>query len=103
MTNYAIAYYVEPQFGSSETGQVYQEQWMAWINNLGDAVVTPAMPLGKAKTLRNDGSIKDEATSERLTGLTVVKADSLDAAVEMAKGCPHLEHGYLDIAEIYEM
>jgi hypothetical protein len=32
-----------------------------------------------------------------------VKADSMDAALEMAKGCPHLEHGTIEVAEVKEM
>jgi len=38
-----------------------------------------------------------------LTGFSVVKADGMDAALKMAKGCPHLEHGTVDVAEAMEM
>ena len=32
-----------------------------------------------------------------------MKVDSIDAAVEMAKENPHLEHGTVDVAEAMEM
>ena len=41
--------------------------------------------------------------SNRLTGYSTVKADSMDAALEMAKSCPFLEMGTLEVAEVMEM
>jgi hypothetical protein len=32
-----------------------------------------------------------------------MKADSMDAALEMAKGCPQLEIGTIEVAEVMEM
>ena len=36
-------------------------------------------------------------------GYSIVKADSMDAAVELAKGCPYLEMGTIEVAEVKEM
>ena len=36
-------------------------------------------------------------------GFSVVKADSMDAALEMAKSSPHLESGTIEVAEMKEM
>ena len=49
----------------------------------------------------SSGGVSDG--SDRLTGFSIVKAESMDAALEMAKVCPHLEHGTVDIAEVMEM
>jgi len=38
-----------------------------------------------------------------LTGYSIVKADNFDAALEIAKGCPFLEMGTLEVAEVMEM
>ncbi len=38
-----------------------------------------------------------------MMGFSVVKADSMDAALEMAKGCPFLEMGTVEVAEMMEM
>ena len=102
MSTYAISYFNEPHFDSPEAGKAYQSKWTAWANNLGKALVTPAVPLAAPKVLTS-GGVSDKADRNRLTGYSIVEAGSLDAAVEMAKGCPHLEHGTLEVAEILDM
>jgi hypothetical protein len=102
VSSYAIAYYGEPEFKSPEDGAKYQAKWRAWAGGLGDALVNPAIPLGMPKTVSSAG-VSDYSGSNRLAGFSIVKADSMDAAVEMARGCPHLEHGTLDVAEVMEM
>ncbi len=69
---------------------------------LGDALVNPGTPLGVTKVVSSDGVIDGER-SGRLTGYSIVQADSMDAAVEMAKSCPHLEHGTIEVAEVMEI
>ncbi len=38
-----------------------------------------------------------------MVGFSIVKADSMDAALEMAKGCPHLEFGTVEVVEMMGM
>ncbi len=73
-----------------------------WVGNLGKALVNPGVPLKRAKTV-SSGGVSDNNISNRLTGYSVVQADNMDAAIEMAKRCPHLEHGTVDVAEAMEM
>src|ERR1700682_1760999 len=101
MSNYAFVYYGEPNFASPEDGAKYKERWMTWMSSLGDALVNPGVPLGKAKKVSSDG-VTDTNEPKRLTGFSIVKADSLEAATELAKKCPHLEHGTVDVAEAME-
>ncbi len=102
MKNYVFVYYGEPKFKSPEEGAKYKERWRAWMGGLGDALVNPGTPFGKPKTVRSAG-VSDGGGSNRVTGFSIVKADSIDAALEMAKRCPHLEHGTVDVAEAMEM
>ena len=102
MSNYAFAYYGEPKFESPEGGTKYKAKWQAWVSGLGDALVNPVIPLGMPKTV-SSGRVSDDGGSNRLTGFSIVKADSMDAALEMAKECPHLEHGTVEVAEVMEM
>jgi hypothetical protein len=102
MQKFTFAYYGEPKFRSPEEGAKYKEKWRAWVRGLGDALVNPGNPLGKPKTVSSRG-VSDGGGSNRLTGFSTVKADSMDAALEMAKRCPHLEHGTVDVAEAMEM
>jgi hypothetical protein len=102
MNNYVFTYYGEPKFKSQEEGAKYMEKWGAWTGSLGKAWVNPGVPLKRAKTVSSDG-VSDNNSSNRLTGYSVVQADSMDAALEIAKRCPHLEHGTVDVAEAMEM
>jgi len=102
MPNYIFAYYGEPKFKSREDGAKHMEKWKTWMGGLGGSVVNPGWPMGRPKTVSASG-VSDGTVASRLTGFSIVKADSIDAAVAMVKGCPHLEHGTVDVAEAMEM
>jgi hypothetical protein len=77
--------------------------WGAWFGQLGDAVVDPGSPTGASKTIAPGGSVSDGG-SRGLNGYSVISADSLDAAIEAAKGCPLLTNGgSVDVYETIEM
>ncbi len=103
MSNYVFAYHGGKKPESPEEGAKHMAKWKAWIGGLGDAVVNPATPLGKSKTV-SSGGVSDDGGPNPLLGFSIVKADSMDAALEMAKGCPLLElGGTLEVAEVMEM
>ncbi|GMQ82544.1 MAG: hypothetical protein BMS9Abin05_1998 [Rhodothermia bacterium] len=102
MPNYIIAYYGGKKPESPEEGAKDMEKWKAWIGGLGDAVVNPGTPLGKSKIV-SSGGVSDDGGSNPLTGFSMVKADGMEAALEMAKGCPFLEYGTLGVAEVMKM
>jgi hypothetical protein len=78
-------------------------KWVQWFGQLGSAVVDGGAPTGTAKTVRTGGSVSDGG-SRGLTGYSIVSADSLDSAVELAKGCPILEtDGAVDVYEAIAM
>ena len=102
MTNYAFTYYGHPKFETQEAGAEHMAKWQAWMGGLGDAVVNPGWPLGNSMTVTSEG-VTSGGGSNPLTGFTIVKADSIEAAVELTKGCPHLDHGTIDVAEALDM
>ncbi len=102
MSNYVFAYYGEPKFESPEEGASYEAKWRAWFGSIGEAWVNPGNPMGMTKKVSSRG-VSDVNGSTRLTGFSVVKADSMEAALDMAKRCPHLEHGSVDVAEAMDM
>jgi hypothetical protein len=101
MTSYVFTYYGEPKFESPEKGAKHMAKWKAWVGGLGDALIDPGTPFGKTKTVSAAG-VSDGGAS-RLVGYSIVKADSMEAAVAMAKRCPHLDHGTVDVAEMMDM
>jgi hypothetical protein len=102
MSKYVFTYYGEPKFESPEEGSKYMAKWQAWVGGLGKALVNPGVPMKKGKTV-SSGGVSDDVGSNRVTGFSIVEADSMDAALETAKGCPHLEHGTVGVAEAMEM
>ena len=78
--------------GAAEQAAVMKE-WEAWFGKIGSGLKDGGNPFtGKAKTIANDGSVSD-ASSWNASGYSIIKADSLDAAVAIAKGCPVLKGG----------
>ncbi len=102
MPNYILAYHGGKMPESPEEGAKEMAKWNAWIGGLGDAMVNPGTPLGKSKTV-SSGGVSDDGGSNPLLGFSIVKADSMDAALEIAKGCPYLELGTIEVAEVMEM
>ena len=102
MPDYIIAYRGWKEAASQEAGAKGREAFMAWIAELGDAVINPGTPLGPSRTVSSDG-ISVTPDAYRMTGYSVVQADSLEAALRMAKGCPFLEMGTVEVAEMMSM
>ena len=99
MAEYIIAYHGGGEM--PEDPEAHQARFMAWIADLGDAVVNPGTPLGPSKMVTSEG-VSDEG-GVNLMGFSVVKADSLEAAVEIARTCPFLEIAPVEVAEAKQM
>lgn len=70
------------------------QAWLAWYGKLGSAVVDGGNPFtAVAKNIAGSGKVSDGPVGVMATGYTVIAADSLDAAVELARGCPQLQAG----------
>lgn len=100
MANYLLVYKGQGSPpASDEEGQKEMAAWMGWFGGMGEAVVDGGNPTAGAKTVASNGAVSDGAASD-ISGYSVLKADSLDAAATLAKGCPHLSAG--GTVEVYE-
>ena len=102
MSEYVFAYHGGKQPESPEAGAALMARWNAWIGEMGDTMINPGTPMGSAKTVSSEG-VSDGGGANPLMGFSIVRADNLDAAIEIAKGCPHLELGTIEVAEAMEM
>ena len=76
---------------------------MEWLASLGAAAVSPANPLKGTSTVNPDGSVTNGGATT-MSGYTIVEADSMDAALSIAKACPFLEiGGSLEVSELMKM
>jgi hypothetical protein len=88
---------------SPEEGAKMMGKWKAWVGSLGDAMVNPGTPLGNSKTV-SSSAITNGGGPNPLSGYSILEADSIDAAAEVAKGSPHVEFGgTIEVAEVMEM
>lgn len=70
------------------------QQWGGWFGKLGDKVVDPGNPTGEAKNISDGGHVHEgSGFNPPATGYSILKADSLKAAAELARGCPVLLSG----------
>jgi hypothetical protein len=99
MAKYLLAYKGGAMAQTEAEQQAAMEAWGGWFGSLGDAVVDPGNPFGPAKAVGTDGAVQDGGPSG-LTGYSVLKADSLDAATDLTKDCPVLATG--GAVEVYE-
>ena len=103
MSNYIITYLGGNQPTTPEEGQQHFAKYKQWLAGLGDAAVSPANPLTGTHTVKPDGSVIPGSTTA-MSGYTVVEAESIEAALDMAKGCPFLEiGGSLEVSELMQM
>ena len=103
MPNYIIAYRGGKKPASPEEGAAHMAKWKAWIGGLGDAAINPGTPLGKSRIVSADG-VSDDGGPDPLSGYSIVSADGMDEALEMAKACPVLDiGGTLEAAEMMDM
>ena len=100
MANYVFVYSGGHGVAADEADREAQyERWGQWFGELGSAIVDGGAATGTAKTVGPDGSVSDGG-SRGLSGYSIVSTDSLDSAVELAKGCPVLEIG--GVVDVYE-
>jgi hypothetical protein len=77
--------YRTPQNGSPPSPEAIAA-WGAWLEGMGPQLVDRGNPVSERQTL---GKCEDT----RLGGYSLISADSLEAAVALARGCPGLERG----------
>ena len=99
MANYVLTYTGGGMAQTEAEREAAMAAWGAWFGTLGPAIVDAGNPFGPSKSVAADGAVSDGGRSS-LTGYTVLSADSLAAAAELAKGCPVLANG--GAVEVYE-
>ncbi|HUJ66991.1 MAG TPA: hypothetical protein VLX59_15720 [Acidimicrobiales bacterium] len=73
--------------------------WMAWFEGMGDHLVDLGQPAIARASLGNCDSSRTG-----LGGYSVIQAEDLEAAVAIAKGCPHLSgDGGVEVGELGEV
>jgi hypothetical protein len=78
---------------SEEQRSAGMEAMAAWYQQLGTALADGGAPFtGATRTVTSNGA-KDGAIGPMPTGFSILEADSLAEATELAKGCPLVRSG----------
>ena len=103
MAQYIITYLGGDQPSSPEEGKQHFAKYKEWLSSLGDSAVSPANPLKDTSTVNSDGTVTNRSTTS-MSGFTIIEADSMEAALLIAKACPFLDiGGSLEVSELIEM
>jgi len=103
MPQFIFTYHGGKQPETPEEGQKSMEEWKAWAANLGPALINPGTPVGITKVLTKDG-VSENPSPHPIMGFSILEADSMDAALDMLRDCPHFRYeGTLEVSEMMEM
>ncbi len=103
MPQYIFIYLGGDTPNNPEEGKQHFERYQGWLSALGDAVVSPAIPFKDTHTVHPDGKT-EQGTTTLMSGMSILRFESMRAALEAAKSCPFLEiNGTLEVSEMIEM
>ena len=103
MPNYLLAYHGGKMPDSQEAVAKVMAAWEKWMKTLGPGLVDGGNPVGKASTIDSKGKITAGAGANPVSGYSIIKANSLDAALKLAQDCPVLQGGAsIEVCETFE-
>jgi len=96
MVNFVLLY-SGGRMGATEAEQKKALQdWNTWFGKLGTSLVDGGHAFNpKIKFVERDGTVRDGPINgcDMASGYTIIKADTITRAAELAKGCPVLHDG----------
>ena len=103
MPKFVFAYHGGSMPETEEESARVMAAWGQWMGEISGSLVDGGNPVGPSKTVTSSG-VEDNGGSNPLSGYTLVNADTIDAAVSMAKGCPIIASGgSVEVAEAIEI
>jgi hypothetical protein len=79
--------YVYIYYAGKDTDAGDNAAWMTWFGELGDKLVDGGNPFNEGGQAVHQGGVM-AVTDKPVTGYSIINAESMDAAVELTKGCP---------------
>lgn len=113
MKDYLLVYRADFSFMPNRTPEEMQamsKRWMDWLGSIAaqNKLTDRGNRLeGSGKVIKGDNTITNgpyAEIKESIGGYSIVKADSYEAAIELAKGCPILKlGGNVEVREVSVM
>jgi hypothetical protein len=103
MNQYLITYLGGDKPSTPEEGKQHFTKYKEWLSSLKNSIVSPANPIKNTNTINSDGTVTAASTT-LMSGYTIIKTDSMEAALKIAKACPFLEMGgKIEVSELIHM
>lgn len=103
MPEFIVSYLGGDHPSDPEEGKRHFAEYQKWLTSLGSAVISPMNPFKNTKTINPGGTVTDGSTTS-MSGYTILDAETMEAALELAKSCPFLDiNGSLEISELVNM
>jgi len=99
MANYLLLYHGGGMPQNDEDKKKLMDAWGEWMKQCGDNLVDAGNPCSEVKTVDKDGV--QEFSGDRVTGYSVIKADSMDNAIRAAQMVPLVVDGSGSV-DVYE-
>lgn len=104
MTKYLFSYHGGGMPETPEEQAKVMAAWESWIGANSSSMTDPGAPFGVTKTVNARGDVTDGGGANPVTGFGIVEVESIDAALEIAKGCPILDSGgSVEVGEAMDM
>jgi len=101
---FLLAYHGGGMPESQEEQAKVMAAWGAWFGSAGGAITDPGNPVSQSRTIAPDGSVSQGGGANPVSGYSLLEAESLDAAVAIAQGCPVLQGGAtIEVAETFDV
>ena len=62
--------------------------WMKWFDSIKDHIVDSGNPLGPGMEITKDGTKQLSHDKSAISGYTIINAENMDEAVNLAETCP---------------
>jgi hypothetical protein len=98
-----------PRPASPEAQQQIMQKWMVWMKELAEKghIIDRGQPLERTGKIVRGTMITDGPFAEAkdvIGGFTLIKADDVTQAAELAKGCPiHERGGDVEVRPVMQM
>ena len=94
MANFLLLYTGASMPEGPAEQEAVMQAWNAWFGKIGSNLVDGGNPFTPmAKSISSNGTVSNGPVGELASGYSIIKADSLDAAVAVARRCPVTQGG----------
>ena len=93
MNKYLVVYHAPPSFSEKMMGMKPEDvmtemgKWKTWSDTLGDALIDMGTPLGGGMNVMKSGN---KTAKREVTGYSMIQAESMNEAMKLMQGHPHL-------------